>query len=195
MASLDFLSASGFANQSKVKIMNYQNISEIYAANDKIREKLKATVGNLTDKQLSLLAEKGDWTIKNIVEHIAIVQEGMMRISAKLLTEAKAKGAAANGAAKISEDFLQKASEGQTLKFEAPDRVRPSGTQTIAESFAKLDETRKSLEDLRPLFESVECSDFKFPHPFFGDLTAHEWLALVGGHEFRHTKQIEKNLK
>ena len=58
----------------------------------------------------------------------------------------------------------------------------------------KLDETRKSLEDLRPMFESVECSEFKFPHPFFGDLTAHEWLALVGGHELRHTQQIERIL-
>ncbi len=175
--------------------MNYQNISEIYAANDKIRENLKATVGNLTNEQKNLLAEKGDWTIENIVEHIAIVQDGMMRISAKLLNEAKAKGATAGGEAKISGDFLQKAGESQTLKFDAPDRVRPSGTQTISESFVKLDETRAKLEELRPMFESVECADFKFPHPFFGDLTAHDWLALVGGHEFRHIKQIETILK
>lgn len=174
--------------------MNYQNISEIYAANDKIRENLKATVGNLTDEQANLLAEKGDWTVANIVEHIAIVQEGMMRISNKLLTEAKAKGAAAGGEAKISENFLQKAAEARTAKFEAPERIHPTGKQTIAESFVKLDETRKSLENLRPLFESVECSDFKFPHPFMGDLTAHEWLALVGGHELRHLQQIKKIL-
>ena len=53
--------------------MNYQNISEIYAANDKIRENLKATVGNLTDEQANLLAEKGDWSVANIVEHIAFL--------------------------------------------------------------------------------------------------------------------------
>lgn len=175
--------------------MNYQNISEIYAANDQIREKLKAIVGILTDEQKNLLTEKGDWTVENIVEHIAIVQEGMMKICAKMLNEAKAKGASANGEAKISGEFLQKAAAGQTLKFEAPDRVRPSGKQTIAESFVKLDETKAKLEELRPLFESVECSDFKFPHPFFGDLTAHDWLALVGGHELRHIKQIEGILK
>lgn len=118
-----------------------------------------------------------------------------MRISAKLLNEAKAKGASASGEAKISGEFLQKVAEGQTLKFEAPDRVRPSGMQTIAESFVKLDETRAKLEELRPMFESVECSDFKFPHPFFGDLTAHDWLALIGGHELRHIKQIKEILK
>ncbi len=175
--------------------MNYQNISEIYAANDKIREKLNSTVGNLTDEQKNLLTEKGDWTIENIVEHIAIVQEGMMKICTKMLNEAKAKGAAATGEAKISGEFLQKAAAGQTLKFEAPDRVRPTGTKTIEESFVKLAETREKLEELRPMFESVECSDFKFPHPFFGDLTAHDWLALIGGHELRHIKQIEGILK
>ncbi len=172
--------------------MNYQNISEIYEANHKIREKLKETVSKLTDEQANFLPEEGDkWTVAKIVEHIAIVQEGMTRISAKLLTEAQNRGGKADGAAKISESFSQKALEMKDRKFEAPERVRPTGKFSIAESLAKMEETRQKLKDLRPLFESVECSDFKFPHPFMGDLTAHEWLLLVGGHEFRHIKQIE----
>ena len=34
----------------------------------------------------------------------------------------------------------------------------------------------------------------KFPHPFFGELSATEWLVLLGGHEARHTAQIERIL-
>lgn len=174
--------------------MNYQNISEIYDANGKIRERLKETVSDLTDEQANFLPEGEKWSVANLVEHIAIVENGITRIFAKLLTEAQAAGAAATqGEAKISEDFLQKLSWGRTQKFEAPERVHPSGEKTIAESMAKLDENRQKLEELRPLFESVECSDFKFPHPAFGDLSAHEWLALLGGHEMRHIQQI-KNL-
>lgn len=175
--------------------MNYQNISEIYEANNKIRARLKETVSNLTDEQANFLPEGEKWSAANLVEHIAIVENGITRISAKLLTEAQAAGAAAaGGEAKISEDFLQKLSQGRTQKFEAPERVHPSGKWTIAESLAKLDENRRKLEELRPLFESVECSDFKFPHPAFGDMSAHEWLALIGGHEFRHIEQIKKVL-
>ncbi len=37
--------------------MNYQTIDEIYTANDKIREKLKETVSNLTDEQTAFLPE------------------------------------------------------------------------------------------------------------------------------------------
>lgn len=171
--------------------MNYQNISEIYEANDKIRAKLKEIVSGLTDGQANFLPEGATWTIAGIVEHLSMVDNGMTRISAKLLREAQGAGGKAGGEAKISKEFLQKLVHGRNQKFQAPERVHPSGKLTIAESLAAMDENRLKLEELRPLFESVECSGFKFPHPAFGDLTAHEWLALLGGHEARHIKQIE----
>jgi uncharacterized damage-inducible protein DinB len=174
--------------------MDNQTISDIYANNDKIREKTKRLVASLTDEQITALPEGEKWTIAGIIEHIAIVQDGMTRISAKLLNQAKAAGKTSDGMARFSDNFQLKAAEAQRLKFEAPDRVRPTGNQTIEESLQKMDAAREELENLRPLFESVECSDFKFPHPFMGDLTAHEWLALVGGHEMRHLKQIENRL-
>jgi hypothetical protein len=174
--------------------MNNQTISDIYVTNDKIREKTKRLVASLTDQQTADLPEGEKWTIAEIVEHIAIVQDGMAKISAKLLTQAQAAGKTSDGAARLSENFAAKAAEAATLKFEAPDRVRPTGNQTVGESLRKMDAARGELEKLRPLFESVECSDFKFPHPFMGDLTAHEWLALVGGHEARHLRQIENRL-
>jgi transcriptional regulator of NAD metabolism len=174
--------------------MNNQTIGDIYAKNDAIRETTKHLVASLSDEQTASLPEGEKWTIAEIVEHIAIVQNGMTKISAKLLTQAKAAGKASDGAARLSENFASKAAEAQTLKFEAPDRVRPTGNQSIEESLRKMDEAREELEKLRPLFELVECSDYKFPHPFMGDLTAHEWLALIGGHEARHLRQIENRL-
>ncbi|MBA2621780.1 MAG: DinB family protein [Acidobacteria bacterium] len=174
--------------------MNNQSIDEIYAANDKIRARTLETLSNLTDEQTRLLPEGEKWTIAEFVEHIAIVEDGMAKISAKLLAQAQSAGKAANGKVNFSENFAQKAAAMRDEKFEAPDRVRPSGEKTVAESLEKLQETRRQLENLRPLFEKFECSDFKFPHPFMGDLSATEWLALVGGHEARHLQQIENFL-
>ncbi len=174
--------------------MNNQTIGDIYANNDKIREKTKQLVASLTSEQTASLPDGEKWTIAEIIEHIAIVQDGMTKISAKLLTQAQAAGQASDGAARLSENFAAKAAEAQTLKFEAPDRVRPTGNQSVEDSLKKMDEARDELEKLRPLFESVECSDYKFPHPFMGELTAHEWLALVGGHEARHLRQIENRI-
>lgn len=170
------------------------NISEIYANNDKIHEQTKQLLESLNDEQIAFLPEDEKWTIAHIIEHMAIVQDGMTKISAKLLNEAQSAGKSSDGSAKLSENFMQKAAEAKALKLEAPERVRPSGNQTIAESLQKMDENRQRLEELRPLFESVDCSETKFPHPFMGDLTAHEWLTLVGGHEARHLRQIENIL-
>ena len=174
--------------------MNDQTIADIYAANDKIHEKLKTVVSNITDEQASLLPDGEKWTIANLIEHIAVVEEGMSKISAKLLTKAQTANKKSDGTAKLSENFAQKSVEVKSLKLEAPEIVRPTG-KPIAESLSKMEESRKRLEELRPLFESVECADYKFPHPFMGELTAHEWLALVGGHEARHLKQLENMLE
>lgn len=175
--------------------MKYQTIDEIYAANDKIHENLKNLISDLPDEKANFLPEGEKWNVAKIVEHLSIVETGMMRICAKLLKEAQAKGETSDGKANITEEFLQKLSGAREQRFEAPEMVHPSGNQTIAESLAKMDENRKNLEEMRPLFESVGCSNFTFPHPAFGALNANEWFALLGGHEMRHTRQIAKLLE
>ena len=175
--------------------MSNQTIGDIYANNDKIHAKTREMVAALSNEQAAALPEGEKWTMAHLIEHIAIVQDGMMKISAKLLNEAKAADVKSGGEAILSDNFKQKAAAAQQVKLEAPDRVAPTGKATIAESLAKMEETRRALEDLRPVFETVECSDFKFPHPFMGDLSAHEWLTLIGGHEARHQKQISSILE
>jgi hypothetical protein len=44
-----------------------------------------------------------------------------------------------------------------------------------------------------PQFEA-SSGEATFPHPYFGEMTAVEWLILAGGHEKRHTDQIRRLL-
>lgn len=175
--------------------MNNQTITDIYTANDEIHRKLLETVSNLSDEQANFLPDGEKWTIAHLVEHLSIVEDGMTKISGKLLSQAQSAGKKADGAANLSEDFARKVAEIKNRKLEAPDRARPTGTKSVSESLEIMRENRQTLEDLRPLFESVECSDFKFPHPFMDDLSAHEWLVLIGGHKSRHLRQIENILE
>lgn len=170
--------------------MQYQNIGEIYDANDNIREKLIATVGNLTDEQANKLPEGEKWTLAALVEHIAIVEDGMTKICGKLLSQAQAENKTADGSARLSNAFLEGVAGLGEKKVEAPERVHPTGKQTIAESLAKMEENRRNLNALRPLFEQYSSTEHTFPHPAFGQLTACDWLALIGGHEGRHIRQI-----
>jgi len=72
--------------------------------------------------------------------------------------------------------------------------VRPTGTKTIAESLEVMAGNRIKLEEMRPLFETVN-SAATFPHPYLGELTAAEWLCLIGGHSARHMRQITRILE
>jgi len=173
--------------------MDYQKISEIYDANDQIRARLMALVGGLTAEEASKREPDG-WSVAEIVEHLAMVEDGMGRICARLIAAGAEKGVSANGEAKISGEFVSQANASRGFKIEAPERVRPSGSRSIAESIEALDANRARINDLKEQFETIDCSEFKFPHPAFGDLTAHEWLALLGGHEARHMAQIERIL-
>jgi hypothetical protein len=81
--------------------------------------------------------------------------------------------------------FSEKALGIADIKLEAPEIVQPTGTRSIAESIRSLDETQEAFNSLRPLFEKYDASEPKFPHPYLGDMTAVEWLAMYGGHEVR----------
>jgi DinB superfamily len=170
--------------------MSDQTIADIYAANDRVREKFKRTLAGLTENELSALPDGEKWTVSQIVEHVSMVENGIMRICAKLLQKAKAEGQLSDGTVKFSEAFGTRSAEIATMKLEAPEFVHPTGERTVADSLASMDETLRSLAELRPLFEEFDADAHKFPHPFFGDLSAVEWLALCGGHEARHLKQI-----
>ena len=174
--------------------MNNQNVEEVYAENARVRERLKESVANLNDAAAALTPDDGKWCVAEIVEHVSLVEEKMAVICSKLLEKAKAAGVAGDGKVVISEDFAQKIAELGSMKLEAPEIVHPTGA-SIAESLSKMDENQKIFDRLLPLFASLDGSSHRFAHPYFGELSAQEWLALRGGHEARHVRQIEKILE
>lgn len=174
--------------------MQFQTIADIYTANDQIRNKLRDTMSQVTEEQASALPDGGAWSIADIVEHVAIVNGGMHRICSKLLLKAEVDGKVSNGRIDL-EAFFQKTAEAGDAKLEAPDMVRPKGGQSIAESLDALERQQKAFAELIPLFEKFDGNESKFPHPYFGDLSAIEWLVLAGGHEARHLRQIRRLLE
>jgi hypothetical protein len=172
--------------------MNSRSIDEVYEKNDAMGTRLEALIGSLDQEQLDHLPKGEKWTIENIVEHISIVEAGMVRICAKLLRKAEADDKRADGTISVSDSFLEKTIEIARIKLEAPEIVRPTGERSISESIEKLQENRIQLQELKSAFEKFDSSDQRFPHPFLGDLSAGEWLMLIGGHKARHIKQIER---
>lgn len=174
--------------------MRYQTFTDVFAENDATRERLKNTIGALDDQTVLLGLDGTGWSIKQIVEHISLVDEGICKICAKLLSNARENGNSGNGAVTLSTEFLNHLNRIENTKLEAPARVQPGGETSVIESLTRLSENRNKFGEIQPLFEILNTTDSKFPHPYFGELSATEWLVLRSVHEARHLNQIERIL-
>lgn len=175
--------------------MSYETIADVYAANAQIRERLTATVAGISPAELTAALEGEDWNIQNIVEHIAMVDTGAARICAKLVAGAKDAGKTSDGSVTVSPEFGEKLEQIAGMRVEAPERVQPTGNVTVTEALEQMAATRRIFNSIRADLEFYDLSQHTYPHPFLGDLTASEWLILAGGHEHRHTKQIESHIQ
>lgn len=167
--------------------MNYNSIAELYDSLEATRGRLIGNVENLTDAQASHRPTPERWTAAEIIEHLSITEHRSVRLFHKLLNRAAAAGVARFSPFSIDE-FVER-SRGE--KFEAPEVVRPKGSAPLADSLARLAESRASLRELRPRVEATDCRELVFPHPLFGPLNLYQWLAFIGAHEERHLAQIE----
>ncbi len=174
--------------------MQFQTISDIYEINDRVRAKLRSTVESLTDEQLNALPDGEKWSVGQVVEHVSMVAGGLQRICAKLIAKAEAAGSLSDGKIDMS-TLAARSGDADAQKLEAPEFVHPTGGKTVAESLGLLDEVSIGLRQLQPLYEKYDGNANKFPHPYFGDLNANEWLILAGGHEARHMRQIQRILE
>lgn len=171
--------------------MRYETIADIYTANQQIRESLIAQLAEVSQADSVIVPIGEKWSVRHVAEHVSIVNHGIARICGRLVNAAKASGERSDGKVHFSPEFLEQISLPE-VKLEAPEVVLPTGTLSIEESIDGLARNAESFEALRTDMEEFDLSVPKFPHPYFGPMTAAEWLALVGYHEVRHGRQIAR---
>ena len=174
--------------------MKFDSIDDIYTTNAAIAAELETLVGELPAETAESRPEGEKWSVAEIVEHLAMVEDGMSRICAKLIGKAEKNGDASDGTISITNTFEERGVAIAKIKVEAPEMVQPTGGRSISESFATMAEANARLEQIRPLFGQFDGNKHRFPHPFFGELSAIEWLVLVGQHKARHIAQIRRIL-
>ena len=111
--------------------MDSRSIDEVYQKNNDVADRLEALVGSLDKEQIDVLPKGEKWTIGNIVEHVSIVEAGVIRICGKLLRKAESEHKAADGTISVSDSFMEKTLEIARLKLEAPEIVQPQKRQAV----------------------------------------------------------------
>lgn len=169
--------------------MTFETIDEMFVWLDKSRAGVVNQVENLTDEQLNF-HEPERWSAANIVEHLAMIENGILQMIEKGLSQAEAANAPAPAKISPPVSFEQFAEVSKTPKI-APDFVTPTCTMSAHESLKSLEQSRGKLKNLRPRLESVDLSNAKFAHPYFGELDLYHWIPFIGMHEARHLRQIK----
>lgn len=173
----------------------YKNLGEIYEALEKTREKFILAVETLPPEKQDWRENGAGWSIKEIVEHVSLVESGSLRIAQKLFGKAESEAIRSDAFPPIPADFGGKLESVRDRKLQAPERIHPQGKQSLADSLAKLRADRSVLADLRSKLETLDASAPTFPHPALGDLNIYQWIIMLGFHERRHLMQIERILQ
>ena len=176
--------------------MTYNSVAQIFERIDETRERLYSRVEGLSDEQAAKRPSPNAWSVKEIIEHLSIIEDRLLRMMTMMLMKAESAGAgSSNGPVEIKPFSLEKLIErSRNEKYDAPEAVRPSGQVTLADSLAKMRRSREELHGLRSRVETTDLSGATYPHPVGAALNFYEWLAFIGVHEERHLRQIDSVL-
>jgi hypothetical protein len=168
--------------------MTFHGLEEIYRDKERVLGTIEQTVRPLSASQLSFRPAPDAWSIAEIVEHLAIVEPGMIRLVGSLAEKAESPRGTTPAPFEVTID--EGITTGATGKFKTRPEAVPTGNVPAGESLQNLRGIQSALLDLRPRLGAVDVSSVKFAHRALGDLTLGQWCAFFGAHEERHLNQI-----
>ena len=174
--------------------MKFESIDEVFTANARIRQELAELIAAIPHERVTEVPDGEKWSIQQILEHLVLVDRAALQICSRLLDGARADAKPPTGGEIAGAEFKEKVGSVFGAKLEAPNVVQPTGNVPIAESMSKLEQNQAKFEQLIDDLGKYDLTGHKFPHPYFGPLTAAEWLIMAGGHEARHMRQIKARL-
>jgi hypothetical protein len=170
-----------------------RKLQEVVEAVSSDREALTEAVAGLSDNQLDYKPAEGDWSISDLLHHLALSDEANVKLTGVMLKQAEEKKLPPDPSPDESVlGCLDGFTETLGAKVKAPDRVAPRSHLPAPESLARLSASREQLMKSLAQLAAYDLSLLTWPHPFLGPLNMYQWLMMAGRHERRHTAQIER---
>ena len=172
-----------------------RKLSELLAYMDQTRAALLATAAQVGPSFASVRPRSGDWSAAQVLAHLALVEDGIGRLTSKAIKNAREEGVGPNNRDESIVASLDHFNviENETRRV-APSSITPVEDRPIEDSLAALQQSRAKLREALIAADDVDLSSTKKPHPIMGDLNVYEWALFVAQHEERHRRQIERTL-
>jgi hypothetical protein len=134
------------------------------------------------------------WSVAEVLEHLARIEEQLTRLLSATLSEAQATGTLGqeSDTSPVVDANAHDTVLDRRRRVIAGDRVLPRGVLDSASALAALETARGKLRDLLTAYDGVAIATVTHPHPVLGTIDAYQWFAFVGSHEARHAAQIRE---
>jgi hypothetical protein len=167
-------------------------LQEIVDAISSDRAMLIEEVKELNPSQIDYKPSEDHWSISDVLHHLALADEANVKLFRMLVSQARERGLPADPSPDESVlgclDHIKEGASNQKAK--APERVAPRSHLAPEESIARLGAAREKLIETVGHLSGYDLTSLTFPHPYFKDLNAYQWLLIAGWHEGRHIAQI-----
>lgn len=170
----------------------HPRIAELLEALAASRAELHAFVNSLDATQLAAPGNGDGWSVAQVLEHLALTEDGMGRLFSKLVHEVEASGARESDTSSVLGRNDAWGVITADVKVTAPERVRPTGSMTPQESMARLEASRAKLKEVMVRASGLALGTASFPHPLFGAFDGYQWGLIVSQHERRHVRQMRR---
>ena len=171
-----------------------KKIEELIDAISRSRQSLLNHVSGLSEAQLGYMPDDGEWSVNDILHHLALTDEANAKLTSRALKHAHERNVPPDPAP--DESMLHCLDEAiaplNNTKAKAPDFVRPQTHLSAPESLARLTASRARMHQLIEQLSRYDLRQLKYPHPFLGELDMYQWILIAGGHEGRHVAQIKR---
>jgi len=153
---------------------------------EQTRDSVMDAVKGLSEAQLKFKPAPDRWSIAEVVEHIALVEDGLFQNVTNNVMKGAA-GPANRDTAKL-DNLVLAAIPDRSHKVKAPPEFVPTGRWTAKESLDHFLQSRQKTIDY--LQSTPGLRAHAVDSPLGQPLDGYEWLLFMGGHSARHTKQI-----
>jgi hypothetical protein len=135
----------------------------------------------------------GEWSVANVLEHVALVNSNIARLLQKKLSEAKAAGLARDPeSTSVLEHFDMRPLLNRQVKVSSPEFVRPTCAVDARLALEQANDSHAALRSVLTNFDGLALGTVSHAHPIFGTRNFYEWFAITGGHTDRHAAQIRE---
>jgi len=167
-------------------------MKEIVDAISENRAMLMREVAGLDPSQVDYKPTEDHWAICDVLHHLTLADEANVKLFSLMASQARERNLPADPSPDESvlrclDQIIETASN---TRARAPERVAPRSHLAPEAAIARLRAAREKLLELIGQLSGYDLTNLTFPHPFFKDLNAYQWLLLAGWHEKRHIDQI-----